>query len=139
MHSTHVVGIVVLSLLVSIVSAVAGNAEGDAQKAAEHWLALVDAGKYAESWNATAPFFQRAVPKDDWEMKGKRIRQSFGKLVSRKLKSAHYTKSVPGAPGGEYVILQFDTSFENKKSAVETITPMRDKDGRWRVSGYFVK
>ena len=23
--------------------------------------------------------------------------------------------------------------------ALETVTPMRDKDGHWRVSGYFIK
>ncbi len=47
--------------------------------------------------------------------------------------------SLPGAPDGEYVVIQIQTSFENKKSAVETITPMLDKDGRWRVSGYQIR
>jgi hypothetical protein len=53
--------------------------------------------------------------------------------------SASYQTSLPGAFDGEYVVIQFETSFENKKSAVETVTPMKDKDGRWRVSGYFIK
>jgi hypothetical protein len=36
--------------------------------------------------------------------------------------------------------LQCDqTSFENKKAAVETVTPMMDKDGIRRVSGYYIK
>jgi hypothetical protein len=35
--------------------------------------------------------------------------------------------------------VQFDTSFERKSAAVETVTPMIDPDGRWRVSGYFIK
>jgi hypothetical protein len=43
------------------------------------------------------------------------------------------------APPGEYVILQFDTQFENRSGVVETVTPMREKDGSWRVSGYFIK
>ena len=47
--------------------------------------------------------------------------------------------SLPGAPDGEYVVIQFDTSFTNKKVAVETVTPMKDEDGIWRVSGYYVK
>jgi hypothetical protein len=29
--------------------------------------------------------------------------------------------------------------FTNKKEAVETVTPMKDEDGFWRVSGYYVK
>jgi hypothetical protein len=36
-------------------------------------------------------------------------------------------------------VIQFATSFENKQSAVETVTPMRDSDGTWRVSGYYVR
>jgi len=45
----------------------------------------------------------------------------------------------PLPPDGEYVVIQFKTSFENKKAAIETITPMLDKDGKWKVSGYFIK
>jgi len=46
---------------------------------------------------------------------------------------------MPGAPDGKYVIIQYDTVFENKASAVETVTPMVDPDGSWRVSGYFIR
>jgi Protein of unknown function (DUF4019) len=67
------------------------------------------------------------------------VRDPLGKVLSRTLKSATYTTSLPGAPDGEYVVIQYDTSFEHKKSAVETITPMLDKDDHWRVSGYFIK
>jgi hypothetical protein len=50
-----------------------------------------------------------------------------------------YTKELPGAPDGEYVVIQFRAAYAKKKSAIETVTPMLDADGRWRVSGYFVK
>jgi hypothetical protein len=59
--------------------------------------------------------------------------------MSRVVASKQYTTSVPGAPDGQYVIIQFTTSFKNKASATETVTPMLDKDGSWRVSGYFIK
>jgi hypothetical protein len=48
-------------------------------------------------------------------------------------------QSLPGAPDGEYVVIQFKTAFENKKFAIETVTPMLDGDGKWRVSGYFIR
>ena len=67
------------------------------------------------------------------------VRDPLGKVTTRKLKSATYTKSLPGAPDGEYVVIQYESSFEHKQSAVETVTPMLDKDGKWRVSGYFIK
>jgi hypothetical protein len=109
-----------------------------AQKSAEQWLALVDAGSFAESWKTAAGYFQTVVPQDQWEHTIAAVRRPLGDLVSRKLKSAHYTKSLPGAADGEYVVLQFDTSFTNKKTAVETVTPMLDADGTWKVSGYYI-
>jgi TM2 domain-containing membrane protein YozV len=69
----------------------------------------------------------------------KGVRAPLGALKTREVKSSRYKTSVPGAPDGEYVIIQFNTSFENKQSAVETVTPMREKDGSWRVSGYYIK
>lgn len=57
----------------------------------------------------------------------------------RKLTAAQYLTEVPDAPKGEYVMIQFNTSFANKKSVVETVTPMLDKDGKWRVIVYFIK
>lgn len=66
-------------------------------------------------------------------------RKPLGAVLSRTFKLAKYSTSLPGAPDGQYVVIQYDTSFENKKSAVETITPMLDRDGQWRVSGYFIK
>jgi len=46
---------------------------------------------------------------------------------------------MPGAPDGKYVAIQYEAVFEEKASGVETITPMLDPDGVWRVSGYFIR
>lgn len=115
------------------------EAEANALAAAEAWLALVDSGKYAESWDEAAGFFRDAVPKEQWVQTMNAARKPFGENISRKLKSKRYRTSLPGAPDGEYVVIQFKTSFEKKKSAIETITPMLDKNGTWRVSGYYMK
>lgn len=80
-----------------------------------------------------------AVPQDKWVEMAKGVRSPLGSLKTRQVKSSQYQTSVPGAPDGEYVIVQFQTSFENKESAVETVTTMREKDGTWRVSGYYIK
>jgi len=115
------------------------EAEKAAQAAAESWLALVDAGKYEESWDDAAKLFRGAVDKATWRKQAEGVRGPIGSLSSRKLKSATYSRTAPGAPDGEYVILQFDATFANKQSAVETVTPMLDADGKWRVSGYFIR
>jgi hypothetical protein len=60
-------------------------------------------------------------------------------LKSRSLLGAKYTTEIPNAAKGEYVIMQFKTSFDNKENAVETVTPMLDDKGVWRVSGYYIR
>lgn len=110
-----------------------------ATASAQSWLALIDSEKYAESWQEASSAFKANLTQEQWAGTAKSVRGQFGKVLSRKLKSAKYTTSLPGAPDGEYVVMQFDTSFANKKSAVETVTPTLDKDGKWRVSGYFIK
>ena len=37
------------------------------------------------------------------------------------------------------MVIQYETSFERKKHGTETVTPMKDRDGEWRVSGYYIK
>jgi hypothetical protein len=110
-----------------------------AMVSAQSWLALIDSGKYAESWQEASTAFKANLTQEQWVGTVKSVRSQFGKVLSRKLKSAKYTTTLPGAPDGEYVVIQFDTSFANKKAAVETLTPALDKDGKWRVSGYFIK
>jgi hypothetical protein len=107
--------------------------------ATQEWLALIDAGHYAQSWQESATYFRNAVAKKQWEQLMKASRQPLGSLISRQVKSATYETSLPGAPDGEYVVIQFKTSYENKKSSVETVTPMYEKNRGWRVSGYFIK
>ncbi len=135
----------VLSLAIFLIFSFIGSlyANEAAQKAAITaagvWLSLVDEGNYGESWNQTAGFFKNAVTKEQWLNSMKSFRVPLGKTVVRKLKSKQYTKTLPGAPDGEYVVIQYETTFEKKQSAIETVTPMLDKDGKWRVSGYYIK
>ena len=113
--------------------------ESSAIAAAEAWLEIVDEGKYTDSWRQAAEYLKAAVNQDQWEQSMRAFRQPMGSIVSRTLKSKNYATSLPGAPDGEYVVIQYETSFKNKKSAIETITPMLDQDGKWRVSGYYIK
>ena len=114
-------------------------AEKAAVEAANSWVALVDEGKYAQSWDNAADYFKSAVKKDQWESSLSAGRKPLGKVLSRKVKAKQYTTTLPGAPDGQYVVIQYETSFERKASAIETITPMRDKDGKWRVAGYYIR
>lgn len=115
------------------------EAEKQAVAAAQAWLALADDGKYGESWDASAEYLKNAVTRDDFVRSLNAARKPLGTLKSREVKSTEYRTSLPGAPDGQYVVIQFKTEFENKKSAIETVTPMLGKNKTWRVSGYYIR
>jgi len=144
--NAHMFGFLVLAVLGCGQQASSGGspsskpaAEKAAVESAKAWLDLVDDGRYFKSWEEAAAGFKVAVSQADWEKTARAVRTPLGKMLSRKLKSQQYATSLPGAPDGEYVVIQYDTKFEKKASAVETVTPMLDKDGKWRVSGYYIK
>jgi len=131
--------ILLLVLLVTSVAFAAGEKEKAATDEALAWLPVVDAGKYDQSWDRAASIFKAAVTRDGWRAALGQARTPLGHVKSRKLKSATFTTQAPGAPAGEYVVIQFETSFDNLPAGIETITPAHEADGKWRVAGYFIK
>ena len=130
---------VVLTIVVVATVHADQRTEKAAQKATESWLSFVDSGEYSKSWNEAAQIFKQKVSLEQWTSALESVRITFGKLKLRRFKSAAYTETLPGAPDGKYVVIQYETTFENKRSAIETVTPMMEKDGQWKVSGYFIK
>jgi hypothetical protein len=133
----------VLALAVTITALSALAAEelniAPAMLVADKWLGHVDQGRYDQSWDEAAPFFKESVAKVKWETSLDAARAPLGVAVARKMRSATYATTLPGAPEGEYVVIEYNTTFENRPQSVETVTPMRDKDGTWKVAGYFIR
>lgn len=117
------VAICAFTLLAATSAGANETPEVAAQSAALAWLSLVDAGNYASQWQTAAAS----------------ARAPLDALKSRTLQSATPKSALPGAPDGRYVVIEFAASFEHKASAIETVTPMMDADGKWHVSGYYIK
>jgi tetratricopeptide (TPR) repeat protein len=116
-----------------------GITNSAAVEPAQTWLRDIDSGNYAQSWTNAAAYFQSAITAEKLVESLQQVRKPLGPLISRKVKSAQELTSLPGAPDGRYIVMQFETSFANKKSAVETVTFMLEKDGQWRAAGYYIK
>ncbi len=114
-------------------------AERKAVEAAESWLALADREEYSQCWETAAGYLMNRIERRDFVKTIGEARKPLGKVISRQLESKQYTTALPDAPNGQYVVLQYKTSFEHHKSAKETVTPMLDKDKKWRVSGYYIR
>lgn len=110
-----------------------------AESAAQTWLALLDRGDYSQSWSTAAKPLRDSISESQWTSRIAAVRAPLGGLKSRKVLAARFERTLPGAPDGEYVVIQFSTTFEHKAAATETVTPMKDADGRWHVSGYYIR
>ena len=107
--------------------------------AAENWLELVDGRNITGSWGATAEIFKKGGNLAQWQSALEEGSKVYGKLVSRQLREALYKSKLPGGGRGHFVVIQYDSVYENREKVLETITPMLEKDGHWRVAGYIVK
>ena len=117
---------------------VAALSKDQAEPSARSWLALIDSEKYDQSWSEASAMFQNGVKQQDWAQMAKGVRVPLGAVVSRTLLKVTMANSLPGAPDGEYAVIQFNTAFKNKVKAVETITMAAD-GGKWKAAGYFIK
>lgn len=112
--------------------------ENQATDSVVGWLTVVDSGKYEESWNLAAPFFQSQISSDNWEQALAKVRAPLGNVLSRKATNTSSHSSLPGVPSGKYVVVTLSTDFEFKKAAIETVT-VQNMDAEWLVVGYFIK
>jgi hypothetical protein len=134
-----------VALLLAMASAVASYAQTELPPMAApeaivlKWLSLVDTQNYGASWDEAASAFRARVSREQWSQAARAARTPFGEVQKRTLKSATPAKTLPGAPDGEYVVMQFESAFEHKAAAVETLTVVHETDHYWRVVGYFVR
>ena len=133
----------ILVLAALLFTATAGFAadqpdSGPAIKAEQAWMALVDAGNYAESWKQAAPLFQQQVKQADWAEIAGKVRGPMGKVVKRSAPEAQYTTQLPDAPAGKYWLITDKADFEHQPGLTERVTLMQTPAG-WQVIGYRIR
>ena len=111
----------------------AAGAEGD------RWLDLIDRGKFDESWMATAVVLQETITQKEWSADLAARRPKLGRTIMRERKSGTYSKTLRGAPTGDYVIVTYLTKFEKTQLVEETLAVAKDAIGQWHVAGYDIQ
>lgn len=102
------------------------------------FLQLVDADKYAESWQMSAGLMKDRVSEKDWVEKLTKARSLSGAMVERTEKDTSYSTSAKDSPEGEYIALTFTSRYQRADGVSEYVTVMLD-DGHWKVAGYFIQ
>ena len=139
MRDIHAAVLVASMLIVPVAGAERASAVHKGQEAAVAWLDLLDSAQYGASWDQAAVQLQRAVSRTSWETRIRAVRAPLGAMLARRLKLASYTETLPELVVGQSVVLEYETRFENKVSAVETVTPIKDAQGRWKVGAYSIR
>jgi len=117
----------------------AAPTEPEALTSAETWLALVDNKQYADSWKQSGSQFRARVTQRQWIGMVGQVRSPLGALKSpRSIIGVKFARSLPGAPDGDYAIVQFRSAFEHKAEAVETVTLVAEA-GILKCVGYFIQ
>lgn len=103
-------------------------------ESARRWLALVDQGRWDESYRATGEPFRKLNTSRMWASASEKVRTPLGAMVSRTLIGQ---QNIPAPPDG-FQVVKFRTRFVNKAEAVETVTLDREA-GEWRVVGVTIE
>ena len=103
------------------------------------WLDAIDHERYSDSWNAGSKYFQTMMTEAQWKRVLQTSRTPIGPVVRRHHMLTQYVDRLPGIPKGTYAIIQFDSSFRNKKETVETVVLTQEPDGQWRPIGYSMR
>lgn len=111
-------------------SAAEATANAEAVTFARQWLALLDQGRWDESYRATGTAFQKQNTAEVWASVSEKVRKPLGAAISRSFLSQ---ENLPAPPAG-YEVVKFRTRFASKGETVETVALER-VDGDWRVVG----
>lgn len=157
-------GMLTMSVLIAIaaITLIAGDAPGNAEdqaagvsqgseaampdvrnaesiSEANAFLAEVDAGDWQGSWDVAGDFFQSQTSVSQWAEVIDPVRSPLGDVEARRIATVQRASTLPGAPQGEYEVLQYQTQFEGRADlAIETLIMLQGSDG-WQVTGYFIR
>lgn len=106
--------------------------------AATDFLRLVDAGRYADSWQLAAKYLQKKIPREEWVKKLKKIRSTYGPLIKRNLEDVNFTAAVKELPEQKLILLKYASTFKLKAMS-EVVTVIQGTDDHWLVIGYFIQ
>ena len=113
------------------------------ESSARSWLEWLDHEKYPESWQNASLALQKKTSEAAWIKTVTSLRNARGKPAARYIATASSAKSLSGFVDGEYVVLQFYTTFAEKGLALETVTLVKSNDStgaeNWKMVEYSIR
>ena len=110
----------------------------ESSQVAKNYVVGLDNKQYAESWTKGDQLFQHTITQQEWEKALSDNRTKLGKVNSRTLKRQIPAWDPKGLPKGVYMVVEYNTSFENAPNSGELLTLRLGTDDKWRVLTYQV-
>ncbi len=127
------------ALTVGAMLAAAGNAATEEPtSSAWQWLALLDHGKYADSYAEGSAIFRARISERSWESKAQIFRDAVGTIVWRDVEAVSSISDPPLLPTGQYAVVHYKSRFSDKKEYQESVILVLE-NGLWRVAIYDIK
>lgn len=110
----------------------------ESAQVAKDYVEGLDKGEYEQSWTKADQLFQHTITQKEWVTALNENRKNLGKVKSRTLKDQRIAWNPHNLPKGAYMVVEYNTSFENTPNSGELLTLRHDPDGKWRVLTYQV-
>lgn len=111
------------------------QSQAQSQSQAIEWLALLDAGKFAESRAGAGNALRNRHSEQLWELGVKLRLHNHGAVLTRRLTNVNSTGAVGKMGPGDFQVLVFKSDFAKSKGVIEQVVMQRER-GQWRVADY---
>jgi hypothetical protein len=108
-------------------------------EAGKKWLELLDSGNAGAAWDLASKQLQSVVKRDAFVAEISTVRKPLGKIDTRTPVKFARSHELPGAPSGDYAIVEFDTKYANGKHLSEQVIWTIESGDIWRVAGYYYR
>lgn len=106
---------------------------------AENFLTQLDQNEFSSAWQQTSPLFRILTDEAAWKHKQQVLRQAYGPLESRRFLRLSYRTTYAHSPDGIYVIIQYQSHFENKAETRETVVLCCHADSECVIREYVLR
>jgi hypothetical protein len=100
------------------------------------FLKVLDAGRYADSYNLAGETLRGAFTKKEWVEMVSGARKSVGALESRDLIGVRYTPTITDGPPGTYYLAFYHTRYGGKDWQERVVLTL--KQSVFKVEGYYI-
>lgn len=142
---TRFAPLLALCLLAAPLAHAVATRELAAKQSADAWLVLIDGGKYAEALEKASPELREDIGKQTWVDGLEQVRTPLGEVKERKLARLFATSVLPGNVEGDFVVVNFRTTFAGRAEPANEILVMTtgpaasDGTETWEVLSFYIE